>query len=578
MHCIEVVRMLSKKKIFFLGLIGIPLVVFATSQVMNGHDNVPYIDVFGTEYTSGETARVFLQLLNSDKTELDGGWCYMTMYNPDNTMFRNKVSMTPLGVDGIYYHDIQLPEKAGNYMVTAECNSEVSTIEYDDGTVYQADDDKPESLELMTYQIASNLYNISCPNGLGEVEVCYHGINEKNVGLGIYYDTVRIADIGTSSSLGWHCYKIPTSFVDGGVNEYHYYGIGSDDAFFISIDTIDEEVLKGQTPEERVSYTWQKEWLPYKNNFMIKVNASCISRITYNPDSTRIAGANEVHISEKIEIPEKSTMAVFGTEYIANDNGTTFLQLLDENGNAISDAYCEMTIFNTTKGKWFDSYPMTYLNGSNGMYYMDIYTQSTSGVYMLDAFCQYSDILYVYDLPSSLRYDGSITGGNSTNTVKDIDCLWLRTTGTYQEYVFNYSSIGNINMSEIAELSFIYVGMHKNDAYIEVYNYSSDTWTAISPLIDKTTINDECSRTTGYSYSLSNGELPDFVNQTEIRFRIRTVTSGDINTDEVNIIFHDTGTPINLLRGGGEIHVSDNRFLNLSTELFQDIILIDFMS
>lgn len=76
---------------------------------------------------------------------------------------------------------------------------------------------------------------------------------------------------------------------------------------------------------------------------------------------------------------------VHGTEYVPYQNGTVFIQVLDEN-QGIDDAVCDLSVFYPNKTFFIDDV-MTFLNISNGLYYYDFDVPNVLGVYMLESTC-----------------------------------------------------------------------------------------------------------------------------------------------------------------------------------------------
>jgi hypothetical protein len=78
---------------------------------------------FGTEYSEGESATIWLQLLRSYQP-LNNATCYITAYFPTNhSKFLDSVVMNYLaGSDGLYYYDLTAPSMLGVYMLSATCN------------------------------------------------------------------------------------------------------------------------------------------------------------------------------------------------------------------------------------------------------------------------------------------------------------------------------------------------------------------------------------------------------------------------------------------------------------------------
>jgi hypothetical protein len=76
----------------------------------------------------------------------------------------------------------------------------------------------------------------------------------------------------------------------------------------------------------------------------------------------------------------------FGTEYQAGASGTIWLQLL-RNYQPINDASCYVTAYYPDKSIYLNRTLMSYLAGSDGLYYYDLTVPSVQGIYMLSALC-----------------------------------------------------------------------------------------------------------------------------------------------------------------------------------------------
>jgi hypothetical protein len=77
--------------------------------------------VFGTEYTYGQVAKIWLQLTNGTGQTIENGVCYADIYAPDGSTFLERATMTNMVHDGIYYYDLEVPIGQGVYPVVAFC-------------------------------------------------------------------------------------------------------------------------------------------------------------------------------------------------------------------------------------------------------------------------------------------------------------------------------------------------------------------------------------------------------------------------------------------------------------------------
>jgi len=79
------------------------------------------LQLSGTEYISGQTGKIFAQLLNSSYLPINNASCLLNMYYPNETILYNNVSMTAVGNDGLYYYDFLAPNTEGLYMLSVSC-------------------------------------------------------------------------------------------------------------------------------------------------------------------------------------------------------------------------------------------------------------------------------------------------------------------------------------------------------------------------------------------------------------------------------------------------------------------------
>jgi len=76
----------------------------------------------GTEYSFGQSAKLWLQLLDANTTAVTGGVCYIDIYTPNNQIFVERATMSNLNHDGIYYYDIsEVPILSGVYPAISTC-------------------------------------------------------------------------------------------------------------------------------------------------------------------------------------------------------------------------------------------------------------------------------------------------------------------------------------------------------------------------------------------------------------------------------------------------------------------------
>lgn len=87
------------------------------------------LEIHGTEYTQTSPAKIWLQLVNSSGGVENNASCFVDIYNPDNTQYLERVSMSFLE-DGVYYYDLLSPTYVGVYPVIAICYYQTSVTKF----------------------------------------------------------------------------------------------------------------------------------------------------------------------------------------------------------------------------------------------------------------------------------------------------------------------------------------------------------------------------------------------------------------------------------------------------------------
>lgn len=88
------------------------------------------LDLHGTEYTYGQRAKIWLQLLDASGNYVNEGVCYIHIYTPNNEEYIENAEMLNQNHDGIYYYDIDVPLETGVYPAIASCYYLSSEIKY----------------------------------------------------------------------------------------------------------------------------------------------------------------------------------------------------------------------------------------------------------------------------------------------------------------------------------------------------------------------------------------------------------------------------------------------------------------
>jgi hypothetical protein len=144
--------------------------------------------VHGTEYVSGETGTIFLQLKDENGVPINNATCNLDIYYP-SISHSNFLSDAPM-VDfknGIYYYDLTVPNQTGVYMIDASCSYLFSNYWY-----YRPD---------YPPYLGDNMINITVIKGI--VTGSALSLNEKNDGLYIKH----VPETGSGKTLAEATYK-----------------------------------------------------------------------------------------------------------------------------------------------------------------------------------------------------------------------------------------------------------------------------------------------------------------------------------------------------------------------------------
>ncbi len=575
--------------------------------------NMTNMAVFGTEYATGDNGTIFVQLLDSNSNPIIDASCEITVYDTNKTIWHNRAPATYLnGSNGMYYSDIFLPETAGVYIIDAFCY--YSDVRYEftrpfkvnfDGNLESGYNNKPENL------FAMDCNKIHTDGGY-YFEIWFNDTEMANINLSTITSVHYYTKLGHEKDNRWQIWNFTSSSWDE--VWYDTYGVPvTAECYFIHTDSftltegLEDYIVNGET-----------RWRTYGDDTG-KIYVDDVGLVFHNNGSivTDIRGGGEIHLSSHLTDIKKIlanlsidvltemlgnlsaqldnltvdvdlgnitiqitqnisaditiqlenltqeikdlvgySISVWGTEYAPQENGTVFMQMLDEYDSPVNDGYCEVDIYYPDKTNWYDNYPATYLNGSNGLYYIDLTVPNETGVHIIDAYCYYAGVHHKFELPENVTYDGNLIAGydDDPESVRLTDCAFIKTeSGYYQTFWFNDSGIGNINVSQIEELDLIWTGQHEETATYQAWNFSDSSWVAIGETNDETNLQ-ECYSTVAKTRTITEG-ISDFVNGDEVRFRILLGDSKKIFTDEATLVFHTTGAVVSEVRGGGEIHI-----------------------
>ena len=118
--------------LLFVGLITLPFTFAKTdSEKLDDLDlkikyitdlvTVPNLEVYGTEYATGEIGKIWLQLLDENRNPIENSTCLIKVWFPNSTLFLNESGMSYLD-EGIHYKDFTVPDVTGVYPQTAICS------------------------------------------------------------------------------------------------------------------------------------------------------------------------------------------------------------------------------------------------------------------------------------------------------------------------------------------------------------------------------------------------------------------------------------------------------------------------
>jgi hypothetical protein len=263
-----------------------------------------------------------------------------------------------------------------------------------------------------------------------------------------------------------------------------------------------------------------------------------------------------------------------GTEYQINDNGTVFLQLLDNNQQPVNNSICYLTMFSPDKTKILDGAMMTYLLTSEGLYYYDFIVPNTVGVYMISARCfYYYNITYITDIKDSWTSSTAPTTNYGNNTFFTVGKASSAILNSYIE--FNLSNISSIN--DINEVwLYLYVSSQMSSPIVNIYHVTSSwnelniTWnnspTTNSYIYDskKTLSGWNVWNITSLTKSWINGTIQNYGIFLNASLSTGTWNFSSFSSRENSVelsprllIKYKTLEQINDVRGDGEVHVSN---------------------
>lgn len=263
-------------------------------------------------------------------------------------------------------------------------------------------------------------------------------------------------------------------------------------------------------------------------------------------------------------VPE---IQVHGTEYYPNQDGKTFIQLLDENNLPVADSTCFASIYYPGNTIWRYQQLMSYLD--EGLYVFDFITPYQAGVYPVSAFC----VLDQLDLKEKTVDDNFDTGTGSGGSGWDGN--WVQDgctiqTGYSQSPLYSLECAGNrvpyrdfeSNTSfERLDYSFWYMGrsFESNEyAYVRIYDSDGQEFTVAT--VSENNADGVWRRVTGsldidvdnfnFDGTLSMGMDTSNTLEGNDYFYLDSINLSLSAQLEVN------GSEYQIVRGSGEVHVT----------------------
>jgi len=335
----------------------------------------------GTEYAIGENGTVAIQFLKiqaGNQQPVNDGNCIISIYYPNMTAFILNQSLTLLPNSvAIYYRYFTVPDMTGLYTTTALCEKSGINMLTSDSFHVGAWTETIGNISNKTSD-----YNLRFAGGTE------YTTNETGTFVIQFMRTIAgnpspINDADYCNGTLWFPNKTKwlnnKSFVHlNNTNGLYYYNT--------------------TTPSEEGVYI---------------IDAICVKGgiIAYDSDTFHIAGwANRIggNVSYVANVSNVSYVEAVGyvadantsffdlryagaTEYKSGETGHIafqFLQTVAGSPKPVNDGECNTTIWYPNKTKWLNNVNLTYLNGSNALYYYQFNTPTTEGVYETDVECK----------------------------------------------------------------------------------------------------------------------------------------------------------------------------------------------
>jgi hypothetical protein len=282
---------------------------------------------------------------------------------------------------------------------------------------------------------------------------------------------------------------------------------------------------------------------------------------------------NSVLDSLKQFYSTKASMHVGGTDYWQGEKASVFLQLLDSNGNPITNASCLVDIYNTSTpySKIYNNSPMFSFSNGDGMYIFQFSTVGfPEGVYPVDATCSYnyaSQNYYQGSLAIALNYtitSGSIFGGSILNVNFLDDGLYFAltnsaaTNATYTWY--------NVSTT-LTRIDFQWFGETDKASTITFYafNWTSGAYLSIGSLVSTASASSTVPSGLDDAFIGQIPDLKNFVNSTgAVRVQIfdNQGTTHKLYENFINLLGYSNTTLVTMVKGESEVHIYSQNIMN----------------
>ena len=258
---------------------------------------------------------------------------------------------------------------------------------------------------------------------------------------------------------------------------------------------------------------------------------------------------------------------IYGTDYYFYEDGKIFLQLLDK-GQPINQAICLLDLFDPNKTKILDDALMPYLNDSDGLYYYEYKIPPVPGIYMLSAKC-----LYLVNYTRDYADDFTLTRGTVVEGTYEDTWNEDRVYHTVRESVYSviprryiidiYYEFENVTLPDNAtQMVILWKGEWTdtdNTLYMYLWNWDTSSWDLMPNRI--------AWYTNMISNTIENESISKYLRDGVVRVRFYRITTDqdELRTDllEVQLHYAIYGS-IEMMRGGGEVHVYDPSLIALN--------------